>query len=187
MSSVWCKTLYGMSSVLGRGEKIMGLFKRKQVIPFESYFLHTPVHKNTPEHAVRWAVLDLEATGFDVHSDRILSVAVAIVENGQFQVDMRFVDDAPEDLRRGQSLRIRLQLGNSSPALLLDRGGFYQQTGGNWVYRVTENGNRAERRSIEIGRQNPDHFEILSGLTDGDKVIISNYEAFGENESLNLQ
>src|SRR6056297_927246 len=110
-----------------------------------------------------------------------------IVENGQFQVDMHFVDDAPEDLRRGQSLRIRLQLGNLSPALLLDRGGFYRQTGGNWVYRVTENGNRAERRSIEIGRQNPDHFEILSGLTDGDKVIISNYEAFGENESLNLQ
>jgi len=65
----------------------MGLFKRKQVIPFESYFLHTPVHKNTPEHAVRWAVLDLEATGFDVHSDRILSVAVAIVENGQFHMD----------------------------------------------------------------------------------------------------
>ncbi|NBC27370.1 MAG: HlyD family efflux transporter periplasmic adaptor subunit [Bacteroidetes bacterium] len=124
--------------------------------------------------------------GSNVYSLEIERV-YPIVENGRFQVDMHFTGEAPGDLRRGQTLRIRLQLGNSSPALLIDRGGFYQQTGGNWVYKLTDNGDRAERQPIEIGRQNPDHFEVVSGLNSGDKVIISSYEPFGENETLNLQ
>jgi len=123
-------------------------------------------------------------TATNVDSDRLV---ISTVEEDLFQVDMHFTGEAPEDLRRGQTLRIRLQLGNSSPALLLDRGGFYQQTGGNWVYKLTDNGDRAERQPIEIGRQNPDHFEIVSGLESGDNVIISSYEPFGENETLNLQ
>lgn len=65
---------------------------------------------------------------------------------------MHFTGESSDDLRRGQTLQICLQLGNSSPALLLDRGGFYQQTDGNWVYKLTDNGDRAERQPIEIGR-----------------------------------
>lgn len=110
-----------------------------------------------------------------------------VVENGQFKVDMEFVGEAPTGLRRGQTLRIRLELGDSSQALLLPRGGFYQKTGGNWIYRVTEDGERAVRQPIRLGRQNPDYFEVLSNLQPGDKVIISSYDSFGDNEVLNLE
>jgi HlyD family secretion protein len=110
-----------------------------------------------------------------------------VVENGQFQVDMEFIDEAPSGLTRGQTVRIRLELGDSSQAVLLSRGGFYQKTGGNWVYRVTEDGERAVRQKVQLGRQNPDYFEVLSGLEPGDKVITSEYSTFGDNEVLNLQ
>jgi HlyD family secretion protein len=110
-----------------------------------------------------------------------------VVENGQFQVDMEFMDAPPTDLSRGQSLRIRLQLGQSSEASLLARGGFYQSTGGNWVYKIVDGGDRAVRRQIDLGRQNPEYFEVLSGLEAGDKIITSSYDSFGENQELNLQ
>lgn len=110
-----------------------------------------------------------------------------VVENGQFQVDMEFVGEAPSGLTRGQTVRIRLELGDSSQALLLARGGFFQTTGGNWVYRITEDGEQAVRHDVRLGRQNPDYFEVLSGLDAGDKVITSGYSTFGDNEVLNLQ
>lgn len=110
-----------------------------------------------------------------------------VVENGQFQVDMEFVNEAPSGLTRGQTVRIRLELGESSEAVLLPRGGFYQATGGNWVFRVTEGGDAAVRQPIQLGRQNPEYFEVLSGLQPGDKVITSSYDTFGDNEVLNLE
>ena len=110
-----------------------------------------------------------------------------IVENGRFQVDMRFVDEAPDNLRRGQTLRIRLQLGNSSPALLLERGAFYQETGGSWIFKLSDDGGLASKKSIQLGRQNPKYFEVVAGLDAGDKVIISNYESFGDREVLSVQ
>ena len=110
-----------------------------------------------------------------------------VVENGQFQVDMEFIDAPPTNLSRGQSLRIRLQLGQSSEASLLARGGFYQSTGGNWVYEIVDGGDRAVRTQIDLGRQNPEYFEVLSGLETGDKVITSSYDSFGDNQELNLQ
>lgn len=110
-----------------------------------------------------------------------------VVENGQFQVDMEFTNVAPSGLRRGQTLRIRLQLGDSTQAVLLPRGGFYQNTGGNWVYRLTENGDRAVRQNISLGRQNPNYFEVQSGLEPGDRVITSGYDTFGDNQALKLE
>lgn len=110
-----------------------------------------------------------------------------VVENGQFQVDMEFVNAAPSGLTRGQTVRIRLELGESSRAILLPRGGFYQATGGNWVFRVSEDGDKAVRQTIKLGRQNPEYFEVLSGLQPGDKVITSSYDTFGDNEVLNLE
>lgn len=110
-----------------------------------------------------------------------------VVQNGQFEVDMEFVGRSPSDLRRGQTVRIRLELGESSNALLLSRGGFYQTTGGNWVYLVNEDGSQAVRHDIRLGRQNPEYFEVLSGLQPGDRVITSSYDTFGDNEVLNLQ
>lgn len=106
------------------------------------------------------------------------------VTNGQFEVDMRFTNGMPDDLKRGQALQIRLQLGNPEQALLLPRGGFYQSTGGNWVYLVNKKGTEAKKHSIQLGRQNPDYFEVLKGLQPGDKVVVSSYDSFGDNDVL---
>lgn len=104
---------------------------------------------------------------------------------GRFDVDMNFVGEVPQGIRRGQSLRLRIELGQSSEELLLPVGGFYKDTGGNWVY-VLEDGNRAVKRDVKLGRKNTEHFEVLEGLKPGDRVITSSYENFGNNEVLIL-
>ncbi len=109
------------------------------------------------------------------------------VENGRFEVDLAFQGGSPPDLRRGQTVRLKLKLGQPEGALLLDRGGFYQSTGGNWAYVLTESGDAAVRRSVRLGRQNPNHFEVLEGLDPGDKVITSSYDTFGDADRLSLE
>jgi HlyD family secretion protein len=105
--------------------------------------------------------------------------------NGRFDVDMDFVGDVPPGIRRGQSLRLRIELGQSSEELLLPVGGFYKDTGGNWVF-VLDGENKAVRRDVKLGRKNTENFEVLEGLKPGDKVITSSYENFGNNEVLVL-
>jgi HlyD family secretion protein len=106
--------------------------------------------------------------------------------NGRFDVDMNFVGETPPGIRRGQSLRLRIELGQSSEELLLPVGGFYKDTGGNWVY-VLDDQNRAVKRDIKLGRKSgAENFEVLEGLKPGDKVITSSYENFGTNEVLLL-
>lgn len=117
----------------------------------------------------------------------IITKVYPVINNGQFEVDMEFVEEPPAGLTRGQTLRIRLELGESSNAVLLARGGFYQATGGNWVFKVEEGGDRAVKQNIRLGRQNPEYFEVLAGLEPGDRVITSSYDTFGDNEVLNLQ
>lgn len=107
------------------------------------------------------------------------------IQNGRFDVDMVFLGDTPPGIRRGQSLRLRIELGQSSEELLLPVGGFYKDTGGNWVY-VLDGDNRAVKRSIKLGRKNTENFEVLDGLQPGDKVITSSYENYGDIEVLLL-
>jgi HlyD family secretion protein len=109
------------------------------------------------------------------------------VTNGRFQVDMDFEGEAPEGVRRGQTLQIRLALSDETQALLLAKGGFYQQTGGNWVYKVNEDGSKAYKVDVQLGRQNPDYYEVLSGLKAGDKVVTSSYENYGNMQELILK
>jgi HlyD family secretion protein len=109
------------------------------------------------------------------------------VENGRFEVDLRFEGTQPESIRRGQSIRIRLELGSPEEATLLSRGGFYQSTGGNWAYVVTDGGDAAVRQPIRLGRQNPNYFEVLGGLQPGDQVVTSSYETFGDADRLVLE
>lgn len=109
------------------------------------------------------------------------------VTNGRFQVDMQFNDSIPQGIRRGQTLQIRLALSDETQALLLAKGGFYQQTGGNWIFKVSENGNVAYKVDIQLGRQNPDYYEILQGLKPGDKVVTSSYENYGTMQELVLK
>lgn len=109
------------------------------------------------------------------------------VREGRFEVDLEFSAETPNGIRRGQTVHVRLELGNLTEALLLERGGFYQKTGGQWVFVVDKAGNFAEKRAISLGRQNPEYFEVLSGLEPGEKVIVSTYDNFGEVEKLVLK
>lgn len=109
------------------------------------------------------------------------------VTNGRFQVDMEFTDKVPPGIRRGQTLQIRLALGDETQAILLAKGGFFQQTGGNWIFKVGENGNVAYKVDIQLGRQNPDYYEVLQGLKPGDKVVTSSYENYGNMQELVLK
>ncbi|UGU15127.1 efflux RND transporter periplasmic adaptor subunit [Sinomicrobium kalidii] len=106
------------------------------------------------------------------------------VTNGRFQVDMVFDEDVPEGIRRGQTLQIRLALSQEKEALLLSKGGFFQKTGGNWVFKVSEDGNSAYRQNIRLGSQNTEYYEVLEGLQPGDKVITSGYDNFGDIQEL---
>ena len=108
------------------------------------------------------------------------------VRNGQFKADFRFVGDAPENIRSGQTYYLNLQLGEAAEAVLIPRGSFYQATGGRWIYVVDASGEKAYRREIRIGRQNPQYYEVIEGLQPGEKVITSSYDNFGENEVLIL-
>ena len=108
------------------------------------------------------------------------------ITNGRFEVDMVFTGESPAGIRRGQSVRIRLELGQSEQSLLLPTGGFFKDTGGNWVFVVNAAGN-AEKRNIRLGRKNPEFYEVLEGLVEGEKVIVSGYENFGKNEVLEMK
>lgn len=99
------------------------------------------------------------------------------VVNGEFRADLVF-DAEPKNLRNGQTMYTRITLGASSPALVIAKGGFFFDTGGNWVFVV--NGEKAEKRNIQTGRQNPDEIEIIGGLNEGEEVIISSYADFSK-------
>ena len=108
------------------------------------------------------------------------------VRNGQFKADFRFTSAAPENIRSGQTYYLNLQLGEAAEAILIPRGSFYQATGGKWIYVLDATGEKAYRREIRIGRQNPQYYEVIEGLQPGEKVITSSYDKFGENEVLIL-
>lgn len=115
----------------------------------------------------------------------VINYIYPTIQNGRFEVDMDFVGETPNDIRRGQSLRLRIELGQASEELLLPVGGFYKDTGGNWVF-VLDGDDKAVRRNIKLGRKNTENFEVLEGLQPGDRVITSSYENFGNNEVLVL-
>lgn len=106
------------------------------------------------------------------------------VRNGQFKADFVFSGNRPDNIRTGQTYYLNLQLGQPVQAIIVPRGAFYQSTGGNWIYVVKEGENKAVKRNVKIGRQNPQYYEVLEGLDPGEKVIISSYDTFGDNEVL---
>ncbi|CAM3459196.1 efflux RND transporter periplasmic adaptor subunit [Aequorivita lipolytica] len=109
------------------------------------------------------------------------------VANGRFQVDMQFEEAVPEGIRRGQTLQIRLALSDEKQAVMIPKGGFFQQTGGNWIFKVSEDGNTAYKTEITLGSQNTENYEVLSGLEPGDKVITSSYDNYGDVQELVLK
>lgn len=109
------------------------------------------------------------------------------VANGAFEVDLVFTSDRPTNIKRGQTISLKLSLSDETQAMLLAKGGFYQKTGGNWVYVLDPSANVAKKRDIKVGRQNPNYYEVLGGLDAGDIVIISSYENFGDKDELVLK
>jgi len=109
------------------------------------------------------------------------------VRDGRFKVDFVFDGTSPENLRTGQTYHIKLELGQPVEALLLPRGGFFQSTGGQWVFVLDQSGSFASKRHIKIGRQNSQYFEVLEGLEAGEQVITSNYESFGDNDRIEFK
>ena len=109
------------------------------------------------------------------------------VRNGQFQVDLVFTSEKPENIRAGQTYRISVELGQPVTRIQVPKGGFFSTTGGQWIFVVDPSGQFAEKRSIRTGRENPRFYEILEGLEAGEKVINSSYSTFGNNEKLILK
>jgi len=129
------------------------------------------------------AELDFSGKTYQLYVSKIYTGVIG----GAFQVDMYFVDEVPDNIKRGQTIQMRLQFSTPSEALILKRGGFFQQTGGNWVYLVDPSGDFATKRKIRLGRQNTKFYEVLEGLEPGEKVIISSYDNFGNKDKLVLK
>jgi HlyD family secretion protein len=106
------------------------------------------------------------------------------VRDGRFEVNLNFDGELPQNIRAGQSYHIGLQLGESLDAVLIPRGGFFQSTGGQWVYVLTPDETEAVKRNIRIGKQNPQYYEVIEGLSAGEKVVTSSYDTFGDNDRL---
>jgi HlyD family secretion protein len=117
---------------------------------------------------------------------KIIKVYTAIAA-GRFQVDMHFVGKVPQGLRKGQTLQVTLALSDERTSILVPKGGFYQQTGGNWIFKLSEDGKTAYKVDIQLGQQNTDYYEVISGLKPGDKVVTSSYENYGNMQELVLK
>lgn len=141
------------------------------------------------EHYIDRIVVGLPATieRQERQFDMVIRKVYPEVSGGQFRADFTFAGDIPENIRIGQTYHINLQLGEASEAVIIPRGAFYQTTGGSWIYVVDPSGEKAYRRDIRIGRQNPQHYEVLEGLEPGEKVITSSYENFGSHDVLILK
>ena len=126
------------------------------------------------------ATLDRQGSLFNLVVRRVYPE----VRNGTFRIDMIFRDTMPDNIRTGQTYYTSLQLGQPKISLLVPIGGFFQETGGQWIFVLDESESFATRRNISIGRKNPRYYEVLEGLKQGEKVIVSGYETFGKNEKL---
>ena len=141
------------------------------------------------EHYIDRVVTGLTASFVrrDNSYDMLLRKVYPEVREGKFKVDLTFTAELPDNIRSGQTYNLNLQLGQSIEAVYIPRGAFFQKTGGRWIYVVDATGEKAYRREIRIGRQNPRFYEVLEGLAPGEKVITSSYDNFGDNEELILK
>ena len=143
---------------------------------------------NIDEHYIDRVTAGLEGKSqkqsrqFDVEVKKVYPE----VTSGQFRADLTIKGDVPANIRVGQSVPIDLLLGEPSQAIMLPRGSYFQTTGGNWVYVLSEDGKTAKRREIKIGKQNPQFYEVLDGLAPGEKVIISSYSNYGDADVIKI-
>ena len=144
------------------------------------------VEAQIDEHYIDRVIAGLEAT-FERQGETYSTVIRKVypeVRDGKFKADFKFDGEQPDNIRAGQTYYLNLQLGQPEEAVIIPRGTFYQKTGGKWIYVVNKDGNKAVRREIRIGRQNPQYYEVLEGLEPGEKVITSGYDTFGDSDVL---
>lgn len=109
------------------------------------------------------------------------------VREGKFRTDLVFTGERPDNIRSGQTYYINLELGQPTESIIIPKGTFFQSTGGSWIFVLDKDGEKAYRRKIKIGRQNPQYYEVIEGLEAGEKVIVSSYESYKDNEVLVLE
>ncbi len=167
------------------GESIGAGTKIGQISDMSSYKIEAQID----EHYIDRVVPGLSAT-FE-RQETLFNAALRKVypevREGKFKADFKFEGDTPDNIRSGQTYYLNLQLGSPEAALLIPRGSFFQKTGGKWIYVVNADGTRATKREIRIGRQNPQYYEVLEGLSAGEQVITSGYDNYGDNDVLILQ
>ena len=144
------------------------------------------VEAQIDEHYIDRVVAGLEAT-FERQGETFSTVIRKVypeVRDGKFKADFKFDGEQPDNIRAGQTYYLNLQLGQPEEAVIIPRGTFYQKTGGKWIYVINKDGNKAIKREIRIGRQNPQYYEVLEGLEPGEKVITSGYDTYGDSDVL---
>ncbi len=156
-----------------------------QVNDLSSYKIEARIDEHYIDRVTTGLFADLERQ--DKSFETQLRKLYPEVRDGQFKADFKFTSDKPENIRAGQTYYLSLQLGQPAQAIIIPRGSFYQSTGGNWIYVVDKNGEKAYRRNIKISRQNPNYYEVSEGLEPGERVIVSNYDQYGDNEMLLLK
>ena len=147
------------------------------------------ISANIDEHYIDRVKSGLAAT-FERQTEQFSLMVTKVypqVVQGQFKVEFKFNSTLPQNIRSGQSYNISLQLGETEQAVQVARGGFFQSTGGQWVYVLSTDGSYALKRNIRIGKQNPQFYEILEGLKSGEKIITSSYETFGDNDKISFK
>lgn len=164
------------------GQSIQAGVKIGQINSVGTYKIEAQID----EHYIDRVTLGLSAT-FDRQGEVFNATVRKVypeVRSGKFQADFRIDGTQPANIRSGQTYYLNLQLGQSEEAVIIPRGSFYQSTGGKWIFVVSPSGDKAVKREIRIGRQNPKYYEVLDGLEPGEKVITSSYESYGDCEVL---
>lgn len=165
-----------------RGQSIMPGTKIGQINGIGKYKIESQIDEHYIDRIIPGLEASFERQG-DVFSAIIRKVYPEVRE-GKFKADLKFEGKIPSNIRNGQTYYLNLQLGEPVQAVIIPRGSFYQKSGGKWIYVLTDDGSKAIKRNIKIGRQNPQYYEVIEGLEPGDKIIVSSYESFGDNETL---
>lgn len=167
------------------GESIAAGTKIGQISNMENYKIEAQIDEHYIDKVQPGLMASIERQGNAFEAQ--LRKVYPEVRSGKFKADFKLMGERPDNIRNGQTYHLNLQLGQPEEAIIIPRGSFYQKTGGRWIYVVEANGQRAVKREIRIGRQNPQFYEVLEGIQPGERVIVSNYDNFGENDVLVLK
>ena len=167
------------------GQSVSSGMKIGQINNLSSYKIEAQIDEHYIDRVMPGLEAQFERQDESYHA--VIRKVYPEVRDGKFKADFKFDGTLPENIRTGQTYSLNLQLGQPEEAVMIPRGTFYQKTGGRWIYVVTEDGSKAYKREIRIGRQNPQYYEVLEGLEPGEEVITSGYDNLGDNDCLILK